>query len=77
MLQAIEGIYKDGKVELTEKPQGISEGRVIVTFLSVHSSPGNTQLMTFGVFSGANQSTEEDFKLAEFSGDIEDGLDWS
>lgn len=77
MLQAIEGIYKDGKIELTERPQGISEGRVIVTFLSTQSSSKNTQFMTFGMFSGANQSTEDDFKLAEFSGDIEDELDWS
>lgn len=76
MLQAIEGIYKDGKVELTERPQGISEGRVIVTFLSAHTSSKTTQLMTFGMFSGAHQSTEDDFKLAEFTGDTEDGLDW-
>jgi hypothetical protein len=77
VLQAIEGIYKDGKVELTERPEGISEGRVIVTFLSAHAAPKNTTLMTFGMFSGANQSTEDDFKLAEFTGDTEDRLDWS
>jgi hypothetical protein len=77
VLQAIEGIYKDGKVELTERPQGISEGRVIVTFLSAHASSKTTKFMTFGMFSGANQSTEDDFKLAEFSGDVEDGLNWS
>jgi hypothetical protein len=65
VLQAIEGIYKDGKVELTERPQGISEGRVIVTFLSAHASSKTTKFMTFGMFSGANQSTEDDFKLAE------------
>ena len=33
MLQAIEGIYKDGKVELKELPSDISESLVIVTFL--------------------------------------------
>ena len=77
MLQAIEGVYKDGNVELAERPQGISESRVIVTFLSTHTLSKNTQFMTFGMFSGANQSTEDDFKLAEFSGDVEDGLDWT
>jgi hypothetical protein len=31
----------------------------------------------FGMFQGATQSTEEDFKEAEFHGDPDDGLDWS
>jgi hypothetical protein len=67
VLQAIEGIYKDGKVELTEIPQGVSERRVIGMFLSAHAASKETALMTFGMFSVANQSTEDDFKLAEFS----------
>ena len=29
----IEGTYKDGKVELAEKPAQINESRVLVTFL--------------------------------------------
>ena len=29
----VEGIYKDGKVELSEPPPEISEARVLVTFL--------------------------------------------
>ena len=33
MLQTIEGIYRDGKVELLETPKGVEEARVIVTFL--------------------------------------------
>jgi hypothetical protein len=32
MFQSIEGIYKNGKVELKELPAKISESRVIVTF---------------------------------------------
>jgi hypothetical protein len=56
VLRAIEGIYKDGKVELTEIPQGVSEGRVIGMFLSAHAASKNTALMTFDMFSGANQS---------------------
>jgi hypothetical protein len=35
MVKSVEGIYRDGRVELLEvRPQG-AEGRVIVTFLSV------------------------------------------
>ncbi|MEH2208098.1 MAG: hypothetical protein V7K53_29165 [Nostoc sp.] len=33
MLRTIEGIYKNGKIELAEKPQGITESKVFVTFL--------------------------------------------
>ena len=33
MLKTIEGKYKDGKVVLAEKPLGVQEARVIVTFL--------------------------------------------
>jgi hypothetical protein len=30
---AVEGIYKDGEVELLERPEGVREARVVVTFL--------------------------------------------
>ncbi|WP_427160017.1 hypothetical protein ACQFX9_29310 [Aliinostoc sp. HNIBRCY26] len=33
MLKTIEGIYKNGQIELTEIPQGITESKVFVTFL--------------------------------------------
>ena len=33
VLTAVEGIYKDGEVELLEQPEGLQEARVIVTFL--------------------------------------------
>jgi hypothetical protein len=33
VLTAIEGIYRNGQVELLEKPEGLPEARVIVTFL--------------------------------------------
>ena len=34
MLKSVEGVYRDGKIELTELPGGVrDETRVIVTFL--------------------------------------------
>jgi hypothetical protein len=77
MLQTVEGIYKKGRIELLETPTNIEEGRVIVTFLESKSSPSSQKLMTFGMFSGSHQSTEEDFPLAEFHGDTDDRLNWS
>ncbi len=33
MLKSVEGVYRDGKVELFETPDDLEEARVIVTFL--------------------------------------------
>jgi hypothetical protein len=75
MLQAVEGIYRNGVIELLEIPHNIQESRVLITFLSsaTHSEP---TIMTFGMFSGEPQSTEADFAIAQFQGDRDDGLDW-
>jgi hypothetical protein len=35
MLRSIEGIYRQGRVELLESPPSGAEGKVIVTFLNV------------------------------------------
>ena len=34
MLKSIEGVYRDGKIELIETPPPDAAGRVIVTFVS-------------------------------------------
>jgi hypothetical protein len=77
MLQSIEGIYKNGIIELAEKPRSVEESQVIVTFLETKSAPKTDQMMYFGMFAGSNQSTEEDFQIAEFVADTDDNLDWS
>lgn len=33
MLKTVQGIYKDGKIQLAEIPKDIHEGTVLVTFL--------------------------------------------
>ncbi len=33
MLPTVEGVYRNGKVELLENPPAVAEARVIVTFL--------------------------------------------
>jgi hypothetical protein len=35
VLTAVEGVGKDGEVEILERPEGLRETRVIVTFLPV------------------------------------------
>ena len=46
MLQSVEGIYRNAKVELLEKPVGMDGVRVIVTFLS---TPGSVDLPSRGI----------------------------
>jgi hypothetical protein len=41
MVRAVEGIYQNGKVELSEKPEGLDTARVVVVFVS--ESPGTEQ----------------------------------
>ncbi|MEH2227149.1 hypothetical protein [Nostoc sp.] len=77
MLQSIEGVYRNGNIQLSELPSDVSESRVIVTFLEPQQAPIQKQIMQFGMFSGNKQSTENDFKITEFHGDTEDGLNWS
>ena len=71
MLLTVEGIYKDGKVELAEMPAGVKQAKVLVTFLQ---SETNTlpRLMVYGQFAGERMSSEEDFLIAEWRG--EDGV---
>ena len=77
MLQTIQGMYRNGKIELAEIPQDITESQVFVTFFKPQSVSLASQFMSFGMFSGSQQSTEADFKDAEFNGDIDDALGWA
>jgi hypothetical protein len=77
MLQAFEGIYKNGIIELLEFPKNIYESRVLITFLTTPSLPQSPAFIQFGMFSGSQQSTEADFEITQFQGDADDGMDWS
>jgi hypothetical protein len=67
MTQAIEGIYRNGIIELSAVPDDIQESRVLVTFLP--PKPKSPKMITLGMFKGDRQSTEEDFAIAEFHDD--------
>lgn len=75
MLQTIEGIYKNGKIELKEIPKDISQSEVLITFLSENkntSTKKQSKRIYFGMFAGEKKSTEADFKEAEFNQKLED-----
>lgn len=75
MLQTIQGIYRNGKIELFESPQDITESPVFVTFVTPKPIKTSSLLISFGMFANHPQSTEADFKGAEFQGDIGNDLD--
>jgi hypothetical protein len=77
MLQTIQGIYRNGKIELAETHQDITESQVFVTFFKPLPVSLASQFMSFGMFSGSQQSTEADFRDAEFNGDVDDALGWA
>jgi len=67
MLLTVEGIYRDGKVEVVEKPDGVKEAKVLVTFLAAETI--KPRRMVYGQFSGRRMSSEEDFLIAEWRGE--------
>ena len=77
MLQTIQGIYRNGEIELLETPQGITESQVFLRFLTPPLFSTTHHLMSFGMIVGVQQSTEADFKEAEFQGDADDVLNWA
>ena len=78
MLKTVEGIYRAGRIELAETPDDVREARVLVTFVETERTPPVTQhrQLVFGKYAGDGVTNDEDFKLAEFHGDPDDGLDW-
>ncbi len=64
MLQTIEGVYRDGKVELCERPAAMDEARVLVVFLPAENGTGPQ-----GTFAAKTQEAEH--PLMQFAGIFE------
>lgn len=65
MLKSVEGVYRDGKVELIETPPPDAAGRVIVTFLSRRAA--EVELAERGV--DVEQAADLRRRLATFAED--------
>lgn len=70
MTVTVEGIYSKGVIQLLETPTGVKEGRVRVTLQDEEKRP-EPRYITFGKYKGETETTEEDFKLAEWQGEEE------
>ena len=71
MMTTVEGVYKNGQVELLEKPVGVQESRIIVTFLEPKREEPQPQMLQYGKYAGPITTSEEDFKIAEWHGEPE------
>lgn len=71
MLLTVEGIYKDGKIEIAEKPADIKQAKVLITFLSPKKNIKRRR-MIYGQFAGKRMSTDKDFLTAEWHGDADE-----
>ncbi len=66
MLTTVEGIYRNGSVELAELPQQVTENtRVIVTF----HGPGEIDLAAYGI--GREEAAEMRARMQTFAEDWE------
>ena len=65
MSRTVEGIYRDGKVELLEMPPDVEEARVVVTFLDA----GSVDLRERGIEEA--QAADLRSRLGAFSEDWE------
>jgi hypothetical protein len=66
MLKSVEGVYRDGKIELLEPAPEEAEGRVIVTFLM---RPAEVELSERGI--DRRQAADLRHRLATFVEDWE------
>lgn len=74
MLQTVEGIYREGTIELLEKPETISQARVIVTFLNENNGEntnktGSVNLAERGI--NAEEAAAQRAAFASFAEDWE------
>jgi len=70
MTTIVMGIYREGRIELLEKPKGLREGRVRVILTEEEPKPA-PRYLEFGKYKGDKDTTLEDFKDAEWHGEAE------
>lgn len=65
MTAIVEGVLKQGTIELLEVPFGLQEGRVRVIVIPNELPKPTPRLLTFGKYQTGRMSTLEDFKDAD------------
>ncbi len=71
MTAILEGIYKQGRIELRETPTGMREGPVRVVLIAQDQPQPASRYLTFGKYPTGRQATLDDFREAEWHGEKE------
>lgn len=69
MTAKVAGIYKDGKLELLQRPKGLREGRVRIILTEDDDTTSAPRYLEFGKYRGDVDTTLEDFQDAEWHGE--------
>jgi hypothetical protein len=69
MTAIVEGLYKDGKIDLLAPPAGFQEGHVRVILIAAGAPGSPLRYLTFGKYKSGRMSTPEDFKDAQCHGE--------
>lgn len=71
MTALLKGIYTAGRIDLLDKPLGIREGRVRVLLIEDLAPKPEPIYLQPGKYGGHDNSTLEDFQIAEWNGEPE------
>jgi hypothetical protein len=72
METVIEGVYREGEIEIIGPSPDVRESRVLITFLGpLDEARREPRYMTRGMFAGGEPIEEEDFEAAEWHGEEE------
>ena len=71
MTAVLTGIYKEGKIELSEIPKGLRSGRVRVVVTEEEDVWPERQYLEFGKYKGEIETALQDFEGAEWHGETE------
>ncbi len=71
MTAIVEGVFKEGKIELRDIPSGLREGPVRVIVLMDESAKSPPCFLRYGKYQGGRESTLEDFQEAQWHGEEE------
>lgn len=82
-METIEGIYRNGRVELSKQPRNADNTRVVVTFTQVPATPFDTSVapaaasaITPGVSHPLPAGPERDVAVEELLAEMEAGIDF-
>jgi hypothetical protein len=73
MTAIVDGLYKNGQIELLQAPANLPDGPVRVILIAEEAPKGQVGYLTYGKYRTGQASTLDDFKDAEWRGETEFG----